>query len=103
MWEARKQERNSKYQGVNLYVKNLDDTVDSDKFRQAFATFGTITSHKVFFFFPFPSLPPSSETSANVFFFFFCSSLSMRRPRLPVALALCALPRLRRPPAPSLR
>jgi polyadenylate-binding protein len=40
-------ERMSKYQGVNLYVKNLDDAVDDEKLRQAFAPYGTITSAKV--------------------------------------------------------
>lgn len=46
-WEAMKQERSNKYQGVNLYVKNLDDSIDGDRLRQEFAAFGTITSHKV--------------------------------------------------------
>ncbi|CAI9115814.1 OLC1v1016815C1 [Oldenlandia corymbosa var. corymbosa] len=36
-----------KYQGVNLYVKNLDDTIDDDKLKELFAEFGTITSCKV--------------------------------------------------------
>ena len=42
-----KQEQMAKYQGVNLYVKNLDDEVDDDKLRQHFAPFGSITSCKV--------------------------------------------------------
>lgn len=46
-WEAMKQERSNKYQGVNLYVKNLDDNVDGDRLRQEFAAIGTITSHKI--------------------------------------------------------
>merc|ERR1711963_442821 len=37
----------TRFQGVNLYVKNLDDTIDDDKLRQEFAPFGTITSAKV--------------------------------------------------------
>jgi len=41
------QERMNKYQGVNLYVKNLDDTVDDEKLRQEFSQFGTITSAKI--------------------------------------------------------
>jgi len=39
-------ERQTKYQGVNLYVKNLDDTVDDEKLRQEFSACGTITSAK---------------------------------------------------------
>nr|XP_033819911.1 polyadenylate-binding protein 1-like [Geotrypetes seraphini]XP_033819912.1 polyadenylate-binding protein 1-like [Geotrypetes seraphini]XP_033819913.1 polyadenylate-binding protein 1-like [Geotrypetes seraphini] len=42
-----KQERISKYQGVNLYVKNLDDGIDDDKLRREFSPYGTITSAKV--------------------------------------------------------
>ncbi|CAE7126304.1 unnamed protein product [Rhizoctonia solani] len=45
--EAAKQERQNKYAGVNLYVKNLDDDVDDDKLRAEFEAFGTITSCKV--------------------------------------------------------
>lgn len=36
-----------KYQGVNLYVKNLDDSIGDDKLRELFSPFGTITSCKV--------------------------------------------------------
>ncbi|KAI3991138.1 hypothetical protein MKX01_022359 [Papaver californicum] len=36
-----------KFQGVNLYVKNLDDSVDDDKLKELFAEFGSITSCKV--------------------------------------------------------
>jgi len=46
-FEQMKQEQMAKYQGVNLYVKNLDDDVDDDKFRGIFSPFGTITSCKV--------------------------------------------------------
>ncbi|KAB5596525.1 Polyadenylate-binding protein, cytoplasmic and nuclear [Ceratobasidium theobromae] len=45
--EQAKQERQNKYAGVNLYVKNLDDDVDDDKLRAEFEAFGTITSCKV--------------------------------------------------------
>ncbi|KAF8610010.1 polyadenylate binding protein [Ceratobasidium sp. AG-I] len=45
--EQAKQERQSKYAGVNLYVKNLDDDVDDEKLRAEFEAFGTITSCKV--------------------------------------------------------
>ena len=44
-----RQERWSKYQGVNLYIKNLDDTIDDEKLRAEFSKFGTITSAKVNF------------------------------------------------------
>lgn len=47
MFEKLKRERMSKYQGVNLYVKNLDSTIDDEKLRQEFAPCGTITSAKV--------------------------------------------------------
>ncbi|KAL4218070.1 Polyadenylate-binding protein 4 [Mactra antiquata] len=42
-----KQERMNRYQGVNLYVKNLDDSIDDEKLRKEFSAFGTITSAKV--------------------------------------------------------
>ena len=44
--EAR-QEKIAKYQGMNLYIKNLNDGVDDDKLRSEFAAHGTITSAKV--------------------------------------------------------
>eukprot|EP00735_Rhodelphis_limneticus_P009106 TRINITY_DN2542_c0_g1::TRINITY_DN2542_c0_g1_i1::g.19263::m.19263 TRINITY_DN2542_c0_g1::TRINITY_DN2542_c0_g1_i1::g.19263 ORF type:complete len:607 (-),score=240.76,sp/P29341/PABP1_MOUSE/54.87/0.0,RRM_1/PF00076.17/4e-20,RRM_1/PF00076.17/1.5e-18,RRM_1/PF00076.17/9.5e-16,RRM_1/PF00076.17/5e-19,RRM_6/PF14259.1/4.8e-14,RRM_6/PF14259.1/4.5e-10,RRM_6/PF14259.1/1.1e-10,RRM_6/PF14259.1/7.7e-14,RRM_5/PF13893.1/3.7e-10,RRM_5/PF13893.1/5.5e-10,RRM_5/PF13893.1/6.7e-09,RRM_5/PF13893.1/1.4e-10,PABP/PF00658.13/2 len=46
-WEELRQEREKKFQGVNLYVKNLEDTVDDDRLRKEFAPFGTITSSKI--------------------------------------------------------
>lgn len=46
-FERQKQERISRYQGINLYVKNLDDGVDDEKLRTEFAQFGNITSAKV--------------------------------------------------------
>ena len=48
-FEALKMERLNRYTGVNLFVKNLDDTIDDDKLRQEFAPFGTVTSAKVLF------------------------------------------------------
>lgn len=44
-----KQERMNRYQGVNLYVKNLDDSIDDERIRKEFSQFGTITSAKVMY------------------------------------------------------
>lgn len=46
-FEKIKMERINRYQGVNLYVKNLDDTIDDERLRKEFAAFGTITSAKI--------------------------------------------------------
>ena len=46
-FEQLKMERLNRYQGVNLYVKNLDDQIDDERLRKEFAPFGTITSAKV--------------------------------------------------------
>ncbi|KAF8964055.1 hypothetical protein BDZ97DRAFT_1817754 [Flammula alnicola] len=46
-YEQAKMEKLSKYQGVNLYIKNLEDDVDDDKLRAEFEVFGTVTSCKV--------------------------------------------------------
>lgn len=46
-FEAEKMDRISKFQGVNLYVKNLDDNVSDELLRDEFATMGTITSARV--------------------------------------------------------
>ncbi|XP_019365365.1 PREDICTED: polyadenylate-binding protein 1-like isoform X1 [Gavialis gangeticus] len=46
-FEQIKQERASRYQGVNLYVKNLDDGIDDERLRKEFSPYGTITSAKV--------------------------------------------------------
>ncbi|XP_071374569.1 polyadenylate-binding protein 1-like isoform X2 [Centroberyx affinis] len=42
-----KQDRIQRYQGVNLYVKNLDDGIEDERLRKEFAPYGTITSAKV--------------------------------------------------------
>ena len=46
-YEQARMEKASKYQGVNLYVKNLADDVDDVKLREVFSAYGTITSAKV--------------------------------------------------------
>eukprot|EP00897_Mesotaenium_endlicherianum_P009619 jgi/Mesen1/8686/ME000516S08007 len=46
-FEQDRKDRMEKYEGVNLYLKNLDDTVDDEKLRELFAEFGAITSCKV--------------------------------------------------------
>lgn len=46
-FEAIKQERVQRYQGVNLYVKNIDEELSDDGLKDIFASFGTITSAKV--------------------------------------------------------
>lgn len=45
--EEKKQERHNRYMGINLYIKNLDDTIDDERLRKEFVSFGTITSAKV--------------------------------------------------------
>merc|ERR1711881_537204 len=40
-FEAIKMERMNRYQGVNLYVKNLDDTIDDERLRNEFAPFSS--------------------------------------------------------------
>ncbi|KAJ7046838.1 polyadenylate binding protein [Mycena alexandri] len=46
-YEQAKMEKLSKYQGVNLYIKNLEDDVDDEKLRTEFEAFGSVTSCKV--------------------------------------------------------
>eukprot|EP01118_Nematostelium_gracile_P011890 TRINITY_DN428_c0_g1_i1.p1 TRINITY_DN428_c0_g1~~TRINITY_DN428_c0_g1_i1.p1 ORF type:complete len:558 (+),score=184.08 TRINITY_DN428_c0_g1_i1:214-1887(+) len=46
-FEQMKLEHMTKYQGINLYIKNLDDDIDDAKLRGIFDPFGTITSAKI--------------------------------------------------------
>ncbi len=42
-----REERAQKYQGINLYIKNLDDSISDEKLREHFSAFGEVTSCKV--------------------------------------------------------
>ena len=42
-----KKERIAKFQGLNLFIKNLTDEVDDEVLRQEFAPYGSITSATV--------------------------------------------------------
>ncbi|XP_071965954.1 polyadenylate-binding protein 1-A-like [Antedon mediterranea] len=46
-YERLKAERINRFQGVNLYLKNLDDEIDDKRLQKEFEKFGTITSAKV--------------------------------------------------------
>lgn len=46
-YETMRMERLQKYQGVNLYIKNLSDDIDDERLRNEFSPYGTITSNKV--------------------------------------------------------
>ncbi|CAG7845929.1 Polyadenylate-binding protein, cytoplasmic and nuclear Short=PABP; Short=Poly(A)-binding protein; AltName: Full=Polyadenylate tail-binding protein [Serendipita indica DSM 11827] len=46
-FDAAKMERLAKLQGVNLYIKNIDDDMDDEKLRAEFEPYGTITSSKI--------------------------------------------------------
>ncbi|KAF3790487.1 Polyadenylate-binding protein 7 [Nymphaea thermarum] len=46
-YEERRNEKVLKYQGSNVYVKNIDDAVDDGELQEYFSKFGTITSVKL--------------------------------------------------------
>ncbi|XP_031256674.1 polyadenylate-binding protein 2-like isoform X2 [Pistacia vera] len=46
-FEQNMKEAADKFQGANLYIKNLDDSIEDDKLKQLFSQFGSITSCKV--------------------------------------------------------
>lgn len=46
-FEAEKLEKLTKSQGVNLFIKNLDDSINDEKLAEEFQQFGTIASAKV--------------------------------------------------------
>lgn len=45
--DAIQQEKLAKFNGMNLFVKNLDDTITEEVLRETFDKFGTITSAKI--------------------------------------------------------
>ena len=45
--DKKQREQAAKYQGVNLFIKNLDDSIDDERLRREFSKFGNITSAKV--------------------------------------------------------
>ncbi|KAF5778975.1 putative RNA recognition motif domain, nucleotide-binding alpha-beta plait domain superfamily [Helianthus annuus] len=59
-FEQSMKEAVDKSQGLNLYVKKLDDTVTDESLREYFAPFGTITSCKVM-------RDPNGTSKANVY------------------------------------
>ena len=46
-FEQSMKEAVDKSQGLNLYIKNLDDTVDDEGLKELFSSYGIITSRKV--------------------------------------------------------
>ena len=40
-------ERARKFAGINLYVKNLDDSIDDERLGKEFEAYGTVTSARV--------------------------------------------------------
>jgi len=40
--EKKKIETIQKYQGLNVYVKNIDDTIDSNKLKEYFSVYGEV-------------------------------------------------------------
>lgn len=46
-YEQLKMQRMSKYQGINLYLKNLEDDMTEERLRSEFSTFGEIQSCKI--------------------------------------------------------
>ena len=46
-FEQQKTEKPSHFQGVNLYIKNLDDDITEDRLRKDFSVFGNVTSVRI--------------------------------------------------------
>ena len=58
-YEQRKLEKQSKYSGVNLFIRNLDDKIDDERLTKEFSIFGEITRKK---YLPGVSQRPSQGT-----------------------------------------
>jgi len=61
--EKFEQEKAQKFQGVNLYVKNLDDSIDEEKLNAEFSKYGKLQNAKIMV---------DSETSVKKGFGFVC-------------------------------
>ncbi|KAM1118930.1 hypothetical protein ACFX2I_043187 [Malus domestica] len=46
-FEQSMKEASDKFQGVNLYIKNLDDSISDEKLKELFSEYGTVSSCKV--------------------------------------------------------
>uniref|UniRef100_F1KSA4 Polyadenylate-binding protein n=1 Tax=Ascaris suum TaxID=6253 RepID=F1KSA4_ASCSU len=46
-YQLEKNERAKRYEGANLYLKNLDDAIDDDMLRRSFGEYGNVISAKV--------------------------------------------------------
>ena len=42
-YEEQRREKSEKFKNLNLYVKNLDETVSEEKLRELFEPYGTLT------------------------------------------------------------
>jgi polyadenylate-binding protein len=61
VYEQLKAERMQRYQGVNLYVKNLDESVTSDELKETFSQHGVVASAKVMMDESNPGVPARSK------------------------------------------
>mmetsp|Transcript_301 Transcript_301/g.315 ORF Transcript_301/g.315 Transcript_301/m.315 type:complete len:628 (+) Transcript_301:90-1973(+) len=46
-FEQQRMERMTKYQGINLYIKNLEDDINEERLKKEFSPFGTVKSVKI--------------------------------------------------------
>jgi len=45
--KLRKEWEQSKFQGTNLYIKNIEDDIDEERLKKEFSAFGNVVSHKI--------------------------------------------------------